>query len=374
MARSGERKTQILQTLAQMLEGPAAERITTAALAAKLRAGDVLVQRGKQFVPINTRGQLTFAPGGDFPTFGNFVDRFSGTGAGAAAKVFGEGVETPNVTTLAFFVNDQWRVSPNLKLDIGARVDMAMLPDWTLPLSNQEMASLSSEGALPCGAGEALGAGQILNCGGAEHFEGLGVVAARGGVVLAIATGQAQVVERHHESQVIGLEPDAADAQRLGRVLLGPVEVAAFEFLRQAHEGASVLHQKLRSEVRGAVPLGAGPRGGGDGPGTGPGPRWRGFIRADCMQFKVCLRPASSTQGPVWQRPVGFMSSVRYAAWASAAVLRMRQTSAQSWPGWRGRNTRTWRASLPGALRVSRRASAKAQAWPSKPPSASLSA
>mgnify|MGYP003552046591 CR=1 FL=1 len=47
------------------------------------------------------------------------------------------------------------------------------------------------------------------------------------------------------------------------------------------------------------------------------------------MQFKVCLRPASSTQGPVWQRPVGFMSSVRYAVWASAAVLRMRHTSAR---------------------------------------------
>ena len=91
-----------------------------------------------------------------------------------------------------------------------------------------------------------------------------------------------------------------------------------------------------------------------------PDPRWRGFIRADCMQFKVCLRPASSTQGPVWQRPVGFMSSFSfcYAAWTSAAELRMRHTSAQSWPGWRGRNTRTCRASLPGALRVNRRANA----------------
>jgi outer membrane receptor protein involved in Fe transport len=89
-----------------------------------LRFGaDVLVQRGKQFVPINTRGQLTFAPGGGFPTFGNFVDQFSGTGAGAAAKVFGEGVETPNVTTLAFFINDQWRVTPNLTLNLGLRYE-----------------------------------------------------------------------------------------------------------------------------------------------------------------------------------------------------------------------------------------------------------
>ena len=34
--KPGERRVQILQTLAQMLEQPGAERITTAALAAKL--------------------------------------------------------------------------------------------------------------------------------------------------------------------------------------------------------------------------------------------------------------------------------------------------------------------------------------------------
>jgi TetR/AcrR family transcriptional regulator len=45
MARSGERKTQILQTLAQMLEGPAAERVTTAALAAKIEVSEAALYR-----------------------------------------------------------------------------------------------------------------------------------------------------------------------------------------------------------------------------------------------------------------------------------------------------------------------------------------
>lgn len=45
MARSGERKTQILQTLAQMLEGPSAERITTAALAAKIGVSEAALYR-----------------------------------------------------------------------------------------------------------------------------------------------------------------------------------------------------------------------------------------------------------------------------------------------------------------------------------------
>lgn len=44
-ARSGERKAQILQTLAQMLENPAAGKITTAALAAKLDVSEAALYR-----------------------------------------------------------------------------------------------------------------------------------------------------------------------------------------------------------------------------------------------------------------------------------------------------------------------------------------
>lgn len=44
-ARSGERKTQILQNLAQMLESPTAEKITTAALAARLDVSEAALYR-----------------------------------------------------------------------------------------------------------------------------------------------------------------------------------------------------------------------------------------------------------------------------------------------------------------------------------------
>jgi TetR/AcrR family transcriptional regulator len=45
MARTGERKNQILQTLAHMLENPASEKVTTAALAAKLDVSEAALYR-----------------------------------------------------------------------------------------------------------------------------------------------------------------------------------------------------------------------------------------------------------------------------------------------------------------------------------------
>src|SRR5215204_6076059 len=45
MARTGDRKSQILQTLAHMLENPASEKVTTAALAAKLDVSEAALYR-----------------------------------------------------------------------------------------------------------------------------------------------------------------------------------------------------------------------------------------------------------------------------------------------------------------------------------------
>jgi outer membrane receptor protein involved in Fe transport len=90
-----------------------------------IRAGfDINVQRAKQFIPINTRGTLTFTNGGGFPAFGNFVDNFSGTQGVFASKVFGENTDFPNITNQAYFITDNWRVRPNLTLNIGLRYEL----------------------------------------------------------------------------------------------------------------------------------------------------------------------------------------------------------------------------------------------------------
>jgi len=89
-----------------------------------IRAGtDLMRQIAKQFVPFNAQGTLTFSSGGGFPAFGNFVDGFSGTQGTFAAITFGSPVDNPNAFQQAYFVNDAWRVKPNLSLNLGLRYE-----------------------------------------------------------------------------------------------------------------------------------------------------------------------------------------------------------------------------------------------------------
>jgi hypothetical protein len=85
--------------------------------------GDVNIQRSRQDIPLNSRGVLTFAGGGGFNAFGNFVDGFSGRGGGGAAIQFGSPVIFPNAFYQNYFINDTWRVRENLTLNLGLRYE-----------------------------------------------------------------------------------------------------------------------------------------------------------------------------------------------------------------------------------------------------------
>ncbi|HSF24535.1 MAG TPA: carboxypeptidase regulatory-like domain-containing protein [Blastocatellia bacterium] len=110
------------------------DTVTFATGAHTIRAGvDMVRQIAKQFVPFNNQGTLTFSAGGGFPTFGNFVDGFSGTQGTFAAKTFGDPVTFPNAFQQAYFVNDSWRIKPNLSLNLGLRYENYGTPSNVIP-------------------------------------------------------------------------------------------------------------------------------------------------------------------------------------------------------------------------------------------------
>lgn len=85
--------------------------------------GDVNIQRSRQAIPFNSRGVLTYAGGGGFNSFANFVDQFSGRGQGGASIQFGSPVIFPNAFYQNYFINDTWRVKENLTLNLGLRYE-----------------------------------------------------------------------------------------------------------------------------------------------------------------------------------------------------------------------------------------------------------
>lgn len=84
--RPGERRVQILQTLAGMLEQPGAERITTAALAAKLQVSEAALYRHFASKAQMFEGLIEFIESSVFTLVNQIVDR-EPSGAVQARKI-----------------------------------------------------------------------------------------------------------------------------------------------------------------------------------------------------------------------------------------------------------------------------------------------
>ena len=95
--------------------------------------GDLNIQRARQQIPFNSRGILTFAGGGGFNAFGNFVDQFSGRGGGGATIQLGDPVIFPDAVYQNYFINDTWRVRDNLTLNLGLRYENYGTPFNSIP-------------------------------------------------------------------------------------------------------------------------------------------------------------------------------------------------------------------------------------------------
>jgi TetR/AcrR family transcriptional regulator len=84
--KPGERRVQILQTLAQMLEEPGADRITTAALAAKLSVSEAALYRHFASKAQMFEGLIEFIETSVFTLINQIIER-EPSGAQQAAKV-----------------------------------------------------------------------------------------------------------------------------------------------------------------------------------------------------------------------------------------------------------------------------------------------
>ncbi len=84
--KPGERRVQILQTLAQMLEQPGADRITTAALAAKLSVSEAALYRHFASKAQMFEGLIEFIESSVFTLINQIVER-EASGGPQAAKI-----------------------------------------------------------------------------------------------------------------------------------------------------------------------------------------------------------------------------------------------------------------------------------------------
>jgi outer membrane receptor protein involved in Fe transport len=82
-------------------------------------------------IPFNGFGSITYAAGGGFSAFANFIDDFTGNG-GSVSRAFGSPVTRPHYFNQNFFAQDTWKLRPNLTLDFGLRYEYSGAPENNL--------------------------------------------------------------------------------------------------------------------------------------------------------------------------------------------------------------------------------------------------
>jgi TetR/AcrR family transcriptional regulator len=123
--KPGERRIQILQTLAQMLEQPDADRITTAALAAKLQVSEAALYRHFASKAQMFEGLIEFIENSIFTLINQIAERQTDPGSQAAHMVsvvlqFGEknpGMTRVMVGDALVFENDRLQTRMNQFFD-----------------------------------------------------------------------------------------------------------------------------------------------------------------------------------------------------------------------------------------------------------------
>jgi TetR/AcrR family transcriptional regulator len=136
--KPGERRTQILQALAAMLEQPGADRITTAALAARLEVSEAALYRHFASKAQMFEGLIDFIEHSVFTLINQIAERGSGSQADPALGESGErqagqivrvlvqfAEKNPGVTRV--MVGDAWC----LKTSVCSNASISFLRSWS---------------------------------------------------------------------------------------------------------------------------------------------------------------------------------------------------------------------------------------------------
>jgi hypothetical protein len=92
---------------------------------------DFLRQISTQAAPYAPRGSVTFAAGGGYTAFADFMDNFGGS-SGTTGKDFGSAVYFPALFRTATFFQDRWKVTPAFTATLGVRYEYFGTPFNTL--------------------------------------------------------------------------------------------------------------------------------------------------------------------------------------------------------------------------------------------------
>lgn len=89
-----------------------------------LKAGvDITVLTLNDTNGLNSRGSITYSPGGGFSSLGNFIDDFTGADPGGISEGFGNPVVNTRANMFAPYIEDTWRARSNLTVNIGLRYE-----------------------------------------------------------------------------------------------------------------------------------------------------------------------------------------------------------------------------------------------------------
>jgi hypothetical protein len=93
---------------------------------------DILDVRVRDAVPFNYYGSISYASSTGYSGLANYIDNYGGTN-GSVAQNFGNPVSRPQLWEQNYYAQDNWKVNPNLTVQLGFRYEYDGVPFNSVP-------------------------------------------------------------------------------------------------------------------------------------------------------------------------------------------------------------------------------------------------